>query len=155
MGSLSLDQHGVITTCANCGQKVRTAYGRLGESVRCARCKADIPAPDTPIEVSSDAMFDALVASSSLPVVVDYWAPWCGPCKMVAPELQKVAERNRGRLVVVKVNTEALPHLAAGAQVQSIPTMAVFKGGREVARTVGARPAAGIEAFIDSAIGNR
>ena len=149
----ALDENGVIAACSNCGQKVRTAYQRLGESVRCARCKTDVAPPAEPIEVPSAALFDALVASSALPVVVDYWAPWCGPCRMVAPELRKVAAAHRGRLVVAKVNTEALPDLAERFRIQSIPTMALFSGGREVARTVGARPAAGIEAFIDQATG--
>jgi thioredoxin 2 len=150
----SLDDKGVIAACPNCGQKVRTAYQRLGEGVRCPRCRTDVPPPDEPIDVPSAALFDALVASSALPVVVDYWAPWCGPCHMVAPELKKVAAAHRGRLIVAKVNTEALGDLAARHGIQSIPTMALFNGGREVARTVGARPAAGIEAFIDEAIGH-
>jgi thioredoxin 2 len=154
MSTLSLDQQGVVDACPSCSQKVRTAYGRLGGIVRCPRCKVHVPAPGAPIEVPTEALFDALVASSSLPVVVDYWAPWCGPCKMVAPELQKVAEHHRGDLLVVKVNTEALPELARRAQIQSIPTMALYRGGKEVSRTVGARPAAGIEAFIGGVIGN-
>jgi thioredoxin 2 len=151
--SPTLDDRGVIAACPNCGQKVRTAYERLGEGVRCARCKADVSPPADPIEVPSAVLFDALVGSSALPVVVDYWAPWCGPCHMVAPELRKVAANHRGRLIVAKVNTEALPELAARFRIQSIPTMALFAGGHEVARTVGARPAAGIEAFIDQAVG--
>jgi thioredoxin 2 len=100
------------------------------------------------VDVPSARLFDALVSQSAVPVVVDYWAPWCGPCRMVAPELQKVAARHAGQLLVVKVNTEALPDIAQRFGIQSIPTMALFKGGREVSRTVGARPAAGIEAFI-------
>jgi thioredoxin 2 len=151
MAALALDEKGVIATCPKCGQKTRTAYERLGEGVRCARCKTDIPPPAEPIEVPAAALFDALVSRSSLPVVVDYWAPWCGPCRMVAPELKKIAAGRKGRLIVAKVNTEALPEIAARHAVQSIPTMALFHGGREVARTVGARPAAGIEAFIDEA----
>jgi thioredoxin 2 len=153
MAAPSLDERGVIAACSNCGQKVRTAYERLGQGVRCARCKTEVPPPAEPIEVPSAALFDALVSSSALPVVVDYWAPWCGPCHMVAPELKKVAAAHRGRLIVAKVNTEALPDLAARHQIQSIPTMALFSDGREIARTVGARPAAGIEAFIDQAVG--
>ncbi len=150
--ALALDEKGVVTPCPHCGQQVRTSYGRLGEGVRCARCKADIPTPSEPIEVTSTPLFDALVSSSALPVVVDYWAPWCGPCRMVAPELVKVAARHRGRIIVAKVNTEVLSDVAARFRIQSIPTMALFRGGREVSRTIGARPADGIEEFISQAI---
>jgi thioredoxin 2 len=153
MRALSLDEKGVIAACSNCGQRVRTAYDRLGTPVRCAKCKAEVAAPDAPIEVPSAQLFDALISSSALPVVVDYWAPWCGPCRMVAPELQKVAAARRGQLLVVKVNTEALPDIAARFGIMSIPTMALFRGGREVSRTVGARPAPAIEAFIAEAVG--
>ena len=84
----------------------------------------------------------------SCPVVVDFWAPWCGPCRMVAPELERVARSNAGKYLVVKVNTDAMPELGERFRIRSIPTMAVFEGGREVARTAGARPAADIEAFV-------
>jgi thioredoxin 2 len=84
--------------------------------------------------------------------VVDYWAPWCGPCRMVAPELQKVAARQAGHLLVVKVNTDALPDLGQRFGIRSIPMMAVFVGGREVSRAVGARPANEIEAFVNQAV---
>ena len=86
--------------------------------------------------------------AASLPVIVDFWAPWCGPCRMVAPELQRVAASNAGRYLIVKVNTDAVPELGERFRIRSIPTMAVFEGGREVARTSGARPAADIEAFV-------
>ena len=97
----------------------------------------------------ASADFDRLVARASLPVVVDYWAPWCGPCRMVAPELQKVAARRPGRVLVVKVNTDVLTDLGQRFGIRSIPTLAVFAGGKEIARTTGARPAADIEAFIE------
>ncbi len=132
---------------------MRTAYERLGKAVRCPRCKQEVPAPGEPIEVESAERFDALTTRSPLPVVVDFWAPWCGPCHMVAPEIRKVAASSAGRWVVAKVNTEALPDLAARAGVQSIPMMAVYFGGGERARTVGARPAAGIELFVRQALG--
>ena len=98
--------------------------------------------------------FDAVVSKSSLPVIVDFWAPWCGPCRMVAPELQKVAASHAGRYLIVKVNTDELSELGDRYTIRSIPTMAVFAGGREIARTAGARPAADIEAFVASAIEN-
>jgi thioredoxin 2 len=151
MAALQLDDAGVITTCTNCGQKNRIAFEKLGHAARCGQCKQEVRAGAVPLEVGSTADFDQLVSRSAVPVIVDYWAPWCGPCRMVAPELEKVARRADGRYVVVKVNTEALDELGARHRIRSIPTLAVFNGGREVARTTGARPAADIEAFVAQA----
>ena len=147
-----LDLSGVIISCPTCGKRNRLAFARLGETLRCGQCKQELRAPADPIEIPSAADFDRLVAQSSLPIVVDYWAPWCGPCRMVAPEIKKVAERQAGRFLVVKVNTEALPDLGARFGIRSIPTLAVFMGGKEVARTAGARPAPDIEKFVEQAV---
>jgi len=149
MEPLTLDDRGIVVACASCGQKNRLVYTRLGDVVRCANCKRNLPAPAEPIDIATSADFDRLVAQSPLPIVVDYWAPWCGPCRMVAPELKKVAERQAGRVVVVKVNTDHLPDLGERFAVRSIPTLAIFSGGREVSRSAGARPAPEIERFID------
>ena len=154
MATGTLDDRGIIVACPHCGQKNRFAFERLGQAVRCAACKTTLSPLAEPIEVDSSAHFDALVAQASLPVVVDYWAPWCGPCRMVAPELQKVAARQAGRVLVVKVNTEDLNELGQRFGIRSIPTMAVFAGGREVGRTSGARPASDIEKFVESATQN-
>ena len=146
--TLELDDRGVIAACANCGTKNRIAYERLGDAVQCGQCKQSITAPNEPIEVRQAVDFDRLVAKSSLPVLVDYWAPWCGPCRMVAPELQKVAARQAGQAIVVKVNTDELSDLGQRFGIRSIPTLAVFGGGKELARESGARPAEAIEAFL-------
>jgi thioredoxin 2 len=151
MSTATLDQAGVVVNCPQCGQKNRLRYDRLGAESRCGKCHTALAAPGEPIEVADAASFDALVGSSPLPVVVDFWAPWCGPCRMVAPEIARVAARHAGRYLVVKVNTDAIPELGERFGIRSIPTMAVFRGGREAARTAGARPAAEIEAFIASA----
>jgi thioredoxin 2 len=145
------DDRGIVVPCPSCGQKNRRTYERLGDEARCAKCKQALPPLNAPLEIHSSADFDRLVAHASVPVVVDYWAPWCGPCRMVAPELQKVATRQAGRAVVVKVNTDELPDLGERHNVQSIPTLAIFAGGREVSRTVGARPAEEIERFVAQA----
>jgi len=152
MATFDLDERGLVVACKSCGQKNRLPYARLADPVRCARCKTPIEPPATPIDIHTSADFDRLVGSASLPIIVDYWAPWCGPCRMVAPELQKVAARLAGRVLVVKVNTDELSDLGQRYGIRSIPTMAVFAGGKEMARTSGARPAADIEAFIDQAV---
>jgi len=146
-----MDERGVVVACASCGQKNRVLYERLGEHVRCGKCKHDIPPLGVPVDVPSTAAFDLLIARASIPIVVDYWAPWCGPCRMVAPELQKVAARQAGRAIVVKVNTDVLSDLGQRFGIRSIPTLAVFEDGKEIARETGARPAPEIEAFISRA----
>ena len=146
--TLELDDRGVIVPCPSCSTKNRLAYEKLGDAVQCGQCKQPIKVPQEPIEVRSTADFDQLIAKSSLPVVVDYWAPWCGPCRMVAPELQKVATRQAGRAIVVKVNTDELADLGQRFGIRSIPTLAVFGGGKELVRESGARPAEAIEALI-------
>ncbi len=145
-----IDERGLIVTCSSCGQRNRVPFS--GATSRCGRCRTDIPAPAEPIEVPSAAAFDALIAQAGAPVVVDFWAPWCGPCRMVAPELVRVASANAGRYLVVKVNTDQLQELGGRYRIQSIPTMSVFVGGREAGRTSGARPAADIEAFVRQAL---
>lgn len=145
MGAHQVDERGVIVECSSCGQRNRVPFS--GAETRCGRCKTAIPPVAAPVEMPSAAAFDNAIQSSR-PVVVDFWAPWCGPCRMVAPELERVAAANAGRYLVVKVNTDALPELGERYGIRSIPTMAVFRAGREVARTTGARPAADIEAFV-------
>ena len=126
-------------------------FDRLDSGVRCAKCKNPIEAPSEPIEIATTSDFDRVIAQSSLPVVVDYWAPWCGPCRMVAPEVQKVAARQAGRALVIKVNTDELTDVGQRFGIRSIPTLAVFAGGREVTRVAGARPASEIEALLQQA----
>jgi len=152
MTQLEVDARGLLVACPSCGQTNRLTFGRLGEHVRCGRCKTALRVPSEPLDIASSADFDRIVAESSLPIVVDYWAPWCGPCRMVAPELARVASRAAGQWLVVKVNTDLLDELGARFNVRSIPTMAVFSGGREVGRTAGARPAAEIEAFVQDTL---
>src|SRR6187431_1249455 len=147
--AVAIDERGVILTCPSCTKRNRIPFGR---DAKCGHCGAAMPALGEPVEVPSEAAFDALIRNSRLPVVVDFWAPWCGPCRAVAPEIQRVAAEHAGNWLVAKVNTEALPGLAVQFGIQSIPTMAVFLDGREVSRTMGARPAAAIEQFVNGVL---
>ena len=148
MSAIATDTQGLVLTCRSCGTRNRMTFDHIGRTHRCGNCKTDLPQPDSPVEVSSAEMFDDLVASASVPVIVDYWAPWCGPCRYVAPELEKVARRGAGELLIVKVNTDEVEELGARYGIRSIPTLAVFHHGHEVGRTAGARPADAIEAFV-------
>ncbi len=155
MSPYTLDERGVIVRCPQCGQQNRILFDRIGDTVRCGKCKVAISAPSAPIDVPTVAAFDAAVRLSAIPVVVDYWAAWCGPCRMVGPEVQKIAAQHAGDFLVLKVDTEAHQELSVRYQIQSIPMLAVFHRGREIGRTVGARPASDILAFIQQTLDSR
>ncbi|MBX3272603.1 MAG: thioredoxin TrxC [Sandaracinaceae bacterium] len=135
----------MIRECRSCGAKNRVPIARLDETPRCGRCKGSLGPVRAPIPIESEQDFEALVASSSRPVLVDFWAAWCGPCRALAPELEALAARRAGELVVAKLDTEAVPSVAARFAIRSIPTLVLFRRGAEAARLSGAMPAAEIE----------
>ena len=151
MAASRLDRTGVIVSCPQCQRANRIAFAALDKSTRCGQCRTAIFAPETPIEVGDTEAFDA-AATGALPLIVDFWAPWCGPCRMVAPELERLARSNAGRYLVLKVNTDEQTELASRFRIRSIPTLAIVFEGREVDRLAGARPAQEIEAFAARAL---
>ena len=134
----------MIVECSVCSTANRLPAARMGEKAKCAKCKQQLLPLGRPIPVLSSQDFDELVRNAKLPVLVDFWAAWCAPCRMVAPELEKVASGRPGSLIVAKVDTEALPQVASRFQIRSIPTMILFRGGREVERVSGAMKASAI-----------
>ncbi len=134
----------MIRKCPSCGSKNRIPAARLHEVPRCGKCKTPLGAVAEPIVLSDASAFDELIGGSKLPVLVDFWAPWCGPCRMVAPEMEKLARDKSRALVVAKVDTDSVPSIAARFGISGIPTMILFEGGHESKRLSGAMPASAI-----------
>ena len=135
--------------CPACDATNRVPAARLGEGPRCGACKAPL-FQAKPVALD-EARFRRHLRNSGIPLLVDFWASWCGPCRMMAPEFEKAAAQLEPRIRLLKVSTEEAPNLAAELGIRSIPTLALFAGGQEVARQAGAMPARSIVAWAEDA----
>jgi thioredoxin 2 len=141
----------VIRACSHCGQKNRIPAKHLASTGRCGACKSALPPIAEPL-AADDALFDEVVQNASVPVLVDFWAEWCGPCHAAAPEVARTATDMAGKAVVLKVDTEKYPQLAGRFHVRGIPNFVVLSGGRVVMQEAGVVGHEQMEQWLKSAV---
>jgi thioredoxin 2 len=145
-----MENNSMIITCPECGVKNRVPISKKDDKPVCGKCRAPLSAgasPGVPVDIT-DNTFEKEVLAYKGPVLVDCWAPWCGPCRMLSPILEGIAADYCGRLKVVKLNTDENPKVAMKYNIQSIPTMLLFNKGQQVDRITGALPRQEIEKRI-------
>jgi len=136
----------IHAVCPNCQTVNAVLTGRLHQNPVCAKCATPL-LPANPIDLT-DQTFERFVTRSTLPVMVDFWAPWCGPCKMMAPAFAQAATALQGQVILAKMDTEAQRAIPSRFAIQSVPSLVLFRQGRETARTAGAMPAGQIQAWV-------
>ena len=142
-----MDEERAVYPCAHCGAINRIPRSRLRDDPRCGKCKESV-FPDKPV-AATDASWQREVIDCPIPVLVDFWAPWCGPCRAVAPSLEKIAQERKGKLKIVKLNVDENPRTQAIHGVQSIPTLMLTRGPLFLDKVMGALPKEAIESWID------
>jgi len=141
----------VVKACKQCGQKNRVPTEHLADTGRCGACKSALPPAAEPLEANPE-LFNEIIAKSRVPVLVDFCASWCGPCKMAAPEVARTSADMAGRAIVLKVDTERYPELAARYNVRGIPNFAIFHQGRLVLQQAGVVNHSVMESWLKSAV---
>jgi thioredoxin 2 len=142
-----MNNNSAILRCANCGSKNRVLLDRLSSQPRCGKCKSLLHIPDRTVSISAE-QFQREVLEETIPTAVDFWAPWCGPCRMMSPILEDIAQRHPGRIKIVKVNSDENQSISARFGIQGIPTLILFRDGQELDRLVGAAPREHILHFL-------
>ena len=131
--------------CPSCGKQNRVPAAASG-APHCGNCGANLPW----LTESSEGDFSTVVEHSGIPVLVDFWAPWCGPCRIISPRVEQIAQRLPGRMKLVKVNTDTAPNLSQRFGIRGIPTLVLFDRGQEVARSVGALGAPELRSWVEA-----
>ena len=140
----------VIRNCPACGKPNRIPARHLSDAGRCGSCKSPLPPLSEPLDVDGDT-FTQVVAEATVPVLTDFWAQWCGPCRMAAPEVRELAREMAGKAIILKVNTEENPQVAARFGVQSIPNFVVLRDGQVVFQRAGLAPRAEMRRWLEAA----
>ena len=138
-----MNENSVVTACPSCGRNNRVPLRHLAHTGRCGACKTELPPRGEPLDLDTD-MLGALAAEATVPLLVDFWAEWCAPCRMMAPELAKLAASHAGRILIGKVDTERYPDLASRHAIEALPTLILFRDGQPRERLAGARTAAAL-----------